>query len=109
MADVSLTIGGRAYQVGCRAGGEAHLREVGDVLDAKIEEAARALGELGEVRQLLLGALLIADELHELRNRPATAPLPGPVLPPGIVTALENLAERIEVLADGLEDGASTS
>ena len=39
MADASLSIGGRTYRVTCRDGGEAHLREVAQLLDAELEKA----------------------------------------------------------------------
>lgn len=106
MAEIALSVGGRSYRVGCRDGGEEHLREVARLLDEKVAEAGRAVGGLGEVRQLLLGALLLADELHERRRVAAATPA---ALPPGFLTALENLASRVESFADALEHRAPGS
>lgn len=101
MADVSLTIGGRTYLVACRDGGEEHLRKLGAQVDKKAADAARAVGNATEARTLLLAALLLADELGEVRA--GTAPPPEAGLSPAVAEALVRLAERVETLADSLE------
>ncbi|NNC72571.1 MAG: cell division protein ZapA, partial [Sphingomonadaceae bacterium] len=69
MADVTLSIAGHNYTVSCRDGEEAHLRDLGQMVDNKTEEARGAVGEtLGESRMLLFAALLLADEVADLRE-----------------------------------------
>jgi cell division protein ZapA len=101
MADVQLTIGGRTYSVACRDGGEDHLRKLGAQVDKKAADASRAVGNATEARTLLLAALLLADELGEVRA--GTAPAPETGLSPAVAEALAKLAERVESLADSLE------
>jgi cell division protein ZapA len=101
MANVSLTIAGRTYSVACRDGGEDHLRKLGAQVDKKAADAARAVGNATEARTLLLAALLLADELGEVRA--GTAPAPQPGLSPAVADALIRFAERVETLADSLE------
>jgi len=61
------------------------------------------LGSLTETRQLLFAALLIADELKEVRAG-AGIKEPEPLPPdPAVAQALERLASRMENLADRLE------
>ncbi|WP_114950815.1 cell division protein ZapA [Sphingosinicella terrae] len=106
MAHVDLDIAGRRYSVACRDGEEAHLRGLAALVDRKAQEATEALGSLTEARQLLFAALLIADELKEVR---AGAGLPDPTPPPpdpAVAEALERLAGRLENLAVTLEPGA---
>lgn len=102
MADVTLSIGGYLYTVACRDGEEAHLLNMGAMIDAKMVEARAAVGSLSEVRQLLFAALLLADELSE-RGR-ATAPRVG--TDPAVTALLGQLAVRLESVASTVERGA---
>ena len=107
MASVEVEIAARKYAVSCRDGEEAHLRSVAAIVDRKAQDAATALGSLSEARQLLFAALLLADELKEIRS--GNAP-PIPAEPdPAVAEALDALAARIERLADRLERGPATS
>ena len=103
MANIDVEIAGRRYSVACRDGEEAHLRSLAAVVDRRAHDAAAALGSLTETRQLLFAALLIADDLKEVR---AGAGLPDPEPPPpdpALAEALERLAARMENLAETLE------
>jgi cell division protein ZapA len=103
MAQVTLQVGGRRYELACRNGEEAHLEALARMVDDKAADAGRAVGSANEPRQLLLAALLLADELTELR---AGAPDPERA---ATASALTTLAERIERLAERLEkDGPAT-
>ena len=107
MASIDVEVAGRRYDVACRDGEEAHLRSLAALVDKRAHDAAAALGGLTETRQLLYAALLIADDLKEVR---AGAGLPDPSPPPpdpAVAEALERLAERIENLADRLEREAA--
>lgn len=115
MAEVSIEVGGRHYPVHCRDGEEPHLRQIAEIVDAKARDAQRAVGGVNETRHLLLAALLLADELNELRQggtgngNPAPAPLSSPPpqsLRPDFTPIIEKLAARIESVAERLETGA---
>jgi len=103
MANIDIEIAGRRYNVACRDGEEDHLRSVAAEVDRRALDAASALGGLTETRQLLYAALLIADDIKDIR---AGAGIPDPVPPqpdPAVAQALERLASRIESIADNLE------
>ncbi len=103
MANIDIDVAGRRYNVACRDGEEEHLRSLAAIVDRRARDAAEALGSLTETRQLLVAALLMADDLKETR---AGAALPDPVAPPpdpAVAEALERLAERVENLADRVE------
>jgi cell division protein ZapA len=106
MAEVTLEIGGRSYAVACRDGEEAHLIGLGKLVDAKAQDAGRAMGAMTENRHLLVTALLLADTLKE-------APASSPATPTGdddeIADAIERLAERMEKLAAMLETGGANA
>ncbi|MFM9853228.1 MAG: cell division protein ZapA [Sphingomonadaceae bacterium] len=112
MASVTLDIGGNQYAVSCRDGEELHLKSLAAIVDAKATEARGAVGGAGEVRQLLLAALLLADELDEARKaaiapveQPATASQPAAETEDALIT----LADYAESLAARLENMANTS
>jgi cell division protein ZapA len=102
MAEVELTIAGRPFRVACRNGEEETLRQAGALVDQKSREALAGLGTLSESRQLLFAALLLADQIvdgHEFE------------VPKGpddeLVQRTNRLAERLESLADKLENGSA--
>ena len=66
MSEVALSIGGRSYKVACAAGEEAHVGRLGEAIDAKLQSMAQLSPQ--ESQNLLFAALLLADELHDLRN-----------------------------------------
>jgi cell division protein ZapA len=108
MANIDIEVAGRRYNVACRDGEEEHFHSVAAEVDRRAQDAAAALGSLTETRQLLFAALLIADDIKELRSG---AGIPDPVAPPpdpAVAQALERLAARVESLADSLEHGAAS-
>jgi cell division protein ZapA len=107
MASVDISIAGRTYSVSCRDGEEPHLRSLAATVDRKAQEAATALGNLSESRQLLFASLLLADEIKE-RQR-GNAPEPEPEEDPAVADALERLADRVESLAQRLETKADNA
>ena len=98
MAEVELTIAGRPYRVACRNGEEENLRAAGVLVDTKSREAISGLGTLSESRQLLFAALLLADQIVDGRE----VELPK-ALDPALAARSERIAERLESLADALE------
>jgi cell division protein ZapA len=102
MANVTLHIGGRTYSVTCADGEEDHLVSLGLAIDAKVHSSGMA-GQ-GEVRQLLFAALLLADEVQEVRaGVPASAAEASDPVTQRLAPALEALAERLEKCATDLE------
>ena len=97
MAQVTLHVGGRRYELSCRDGEEAHLRSLAAVVDRKAQDAEKVVGSANETRQLLLAALLLADELSDVR---AGAPASGDA---ALAQTVDLLAERVEILAARLE------
>ncbi len=69
MAQVTIEVNGRPYVVGCEDGQEPRLAELARRVDAQIRQVAREVGPLGETRLMLLGALVMADDISELRGQ----------------------------------------
>lgn len=95
MSNVTLTIGGRNYRVACADGQEAHIAGLGATIELKLATMGGNASQ-NEARALLYAALLLADELFELKLEFGDdRPDPGP--------GLETLAARLENLAAYLE------
>ncbi len=69
MAQVSVTIGGRAFRLACNPGEESHLESLARGVDEKIKEMRASFGEIGDQRLVVMAALTIADELTEARRK----------------------------------------
>lgn len=96
MATVTLNIGGRAHQVVTRDGEESRLELLARMLDERWPAASRASGGNPE-RAMLFVALMLADSLDEAEQRP-------PVGAALSEAALTRIADRLESLADALEN-----
>lgn len=67
MAQVTVKINGYSYTVGCEDGQEQHLSNMAREVENRIDSIKALGGQSGEARLLVLAALLMADELHDLR------------------------------------------
>jgi cell division protein ZapA len=106
MAQVTIEVNGRPYAVGCEDGQEQHLRDLALIFDRQVRQVSQDMGQLGDTRLLLMGALLLADELADARTRLAAqqseiARLQSTQsrIETRAVLAVENAAKRIEQLA----------
>jgi cell division protein ZapA len=112
MAQVTLRINGYAYTLGCQDGEEDHLHAMAAEVDKRIDTVKASAGPSGEARMLVIAALLMADDLHETRQKLAEAGSgataePGAKPPAatnsGLGRRLGKLAKRAEDIAAGLE------
>ena len=113
MGQVTIDIAGRSYQLACRDGEEEHLFMLCRMVDTKAREAAQAMGNMTENRHILVTALLLADELNDLK-RTLSAPSrsaagDGDIDMDWAADVVDRLAERIEKLAAGLEQDATSA
>jgi cell division protein ZapA len=106
VAQVTIEVNGRPYQVGCEDGQEQHLKDLAAIFDRQVRQVSQDMGQLGDTRLLLMGALLLADELADARGRLAAQQAEIARLQSSqsrtetrAVLALENAAKRIEKLA----------
>ena len=69
MPQVNVLLNGRAYTVACGQGEEDHVRELGQMLDKRIQHLVSSIGHVGDARLLMMAALMVCDELLELEVR----------------------------------------
>ncbi len=111
MGTVTVEVNGRAYQVGCEDGQEAHVETLARAFGQQVREVGRSVGQVGDLRLFLMAALLTADELVDTRARLAKAEAELarglPAAPRGeadaearAAAALHAAAQRIETLLE---------
>ncbi|HUO88555.1 MAG TPA: cell division protein ZapA [Rhizomicrobium sp.] len=66
---VNVMVNNRAYTIACDDGEEDHLRDLAAHVDDKVRELLATVGQVGDQRLLLMAALLIADEHHEVSQQ----------------------------------------
>lgn len=108
MAQLTLKVNGYAYSVGCDDGQEPHLRAMAEQIESRVAGLKAMGGQSGEARLLLLTALMMADELHDMalerdERRPPPPRPAAPVPDRRLIERLNLLAERAEEIAAGLE------
>jgi len=106
MATVTVEINGRPYAVGCADGQEERVRILAKQFDVHVRQVAGDVGHVGDIRLFLMAALVLADELHEMRLNGAaatpTAALTAPASDTGVAEALNAVAARIEKITQML-------
>jgi len=121
MAEVSVTINGRVYRMACDPGQEDHLARLGRELDQRISQLRESFGEIGDTRLAVMAAIMVADELAEMKRRLRSSEQEIQSLQDSREVAaqraeqgerafadiLEGTAERIEQLAQNLNGGVS--
>jgi len=120
MPEVSISIGGRSFEVACQSGEEQYLQSAAKMLDGEASLLSNQIGRMPEARMLLMAGLMLADktagleerleraeqELVALRKGAAPAEVREvriEVVPPSVQAAMTKAAERAESLADQLE------
>ncbi len=109
MGQVAVTVNSHSYQITCDDGQEDHLRALAGLVDARVGELVASVGQVGDMRLLVMTSLLLADEVSEvkdnllaLREEEAKASEKAQLDEAVLAAGIETLAERIEAIADNL-------
>ena len=100
MAEVTVEIGGREFEVACRNGEEHFLQSAAAMLDNEAGALNEALGRMPETRMLLMAGLMLADKTASLEDQlkqsagaAAAAVEPAPVADDGAANKRAQKAE----------------
>ncbi len=69
MAQVNVTINGRAYRMACDDGEEERLMGLGRRLDETIDQLRSSFGEIGDQRLTVMAGVMMTDMLSEAEKR----------------------------------------
>ncbi|WP_291841572.1 cell division protein ZapA [Maricaulis sp.] len=119
MSRVTVTLNGRDFTIGCEEGQEAYLRELAASLDKRVGEISGQVGQIGDLRLLLMASLILVDDLKEADSR--VEALEGQIqrlrhenhgatslhaeARGRLADQLDRLAQRMESFADAMEAG----
>lgn len=117
MSEITLKINNRGYSLSCDQGQEQRLADLGAYVDSRLKDIAASGAATNESHLLVLTALVLADELFDLRkdvtemnekisylrsNTPEAASY-FEEEEAMVAQAIEHLADRIEHMAMRLE------
>lgn len=108
MAQVTVVINERKYNVACDDGQEAHLSRLGGYIDRRVGELVAAVGQIGDAKLLVMVSLLLADELSDTyaemeTMRGGKGAAQAAKTEERLARNLEKCAERIDSIAERLE------
>ena len=69
MAQVTVTIDGKAYRMACEEGQENHLSELADKFDRYVSHLKTQFGEIGDLRITVMAGIMVMDELSDVGRR----------------------------------------
>ena len=69
MAQVMVTIDGKAYRMACEEGQEGHLTELAEGFDRYVGHLKTQFGEIGDLRLTVMAGIMVMDELSEVMRR----------------------------------------
>ena len=73
MAQVTVTVNGRDYPIACDDGEEEQVVELAGKIGDYVDQVVGSVGQMGQSHLFLMVALLLADELEEMRAGSAAA------------------------------------
>ncbi len=104
MAQVDVSVNGQSYRIACEDGQEARLVDLAAMVDEKVIDLVNQIGQVGSNRLLVMAALIIADELVDLKNEAGSSQeLEDNTNQQDTVLALQEITKRIENIADQVE------
>ena len=104
MAQVDVSVNGQSYRIACEDGQEDRLVDLAALVDEKVIGLVNQIGQVGSNRLLVMAALIIADELVDLKNEAGSLQeLKDNTNQQDTVLALQEITKRIENIADQVE------
>ncbi|MDX3929114.1 MAG: cell division protein ZapA [Shinella sp.] len=102
MAQVTVTIDGKAYRMACEEGQEEHLSELASGFDRYVGHLKSQFGEIGDLRLTVMAGIMVMDELSEVSRRLKTLEAETETLRNGRESVLEEVSKGEESIAAAL-------
>lgn len=99
MKTVEIILNGRPYKVACETGQEPRIQQLADLVNEKLTSLVSSMGSIAEPQLMVMGSLLLADEILDLREKQQKDHLSTPQF----AHHMNELAQRIESIAGRLE------
>lgn len=102
-ATVTVSVVGRSYEIGCDEGQEERVKKLAAEIDKRASDLLKSVGAVGEGRILFMTALLIADELADLRSALERERSVAVQADTSVAAGVTALAQRVDAIAERLE------
>ncbi|KPF46344.1 cell division protein ZapA [Rhizobium sp. G187] len=99
MAQVTVTIDGKAYRMACEEGQEEHLTTLAGQFDRYVSHLKGQFGEIGDLRLTVMSGIMVMDELSEVNRRLAAAEAELAAFRDGRDTVLTGAVQRDQQVA----------
>lgn len=66
---VTVRINGQPYQMGCDAGQEHHIEEMGKNVDMIVKQLVDSVGQIGDARLLAMAGLILSDQVQSANQQ----------------------------------------
>ena len=66
MPEVNIIINNREHKIACSAGEEERVKELATLLDTEVMNIANSLGQIGDVKLMVLAAITILDKNQDI-------------------------------------------
>ena len=107
MAQVTVTIDGKAYRMACEEGQEDHLTDLAERFDRYVGHLKGQFGEIGDLRITVMAGIMIMDELSETNRRIAALEAEVASLKANSDGVLENQRKNEQVVVSALGELAT--
>jgi cell division protein ZapA len=100
---VTIRLNGHPYQIGCGAGEEDHVANLGAEVGSIMQSLVGSVGQIGEARLLAMVALILADRASTAAVANGSSNAAASAAPPAVASADDaNAAEdrAVELLED---------
>ncbi|MCV9966412.1 cell division protein ZapA [Pararhizobium sp. BT-229] len=104
MAQVTVTIDGKAYRMACEEGQEDHLTELANRFDQYVNHLKAQFGEIGDLRLTVMAGIMVMDELSEVNRKLKNLQTETDTLKQGRAATLSDQQKNEEVLASALSE-----
>ncbi|MGE6782544.1 cell division protein ZapA [Ensifer adhaerens] len=104
MAQVTVSIDGKAYRMACEEGQEDHLIELATNFDQYVGHLKSQFGEIGDLRLTVMAGIMVMDELSEVNRRMKNLEAEVGNLTNGRDAALSDQLKNEEALASALSE-----
>ena len=103
---VTIRLNGHPYQIGCGAGEEDHVANLGAEVESIMQSLVGSVGQIGEARLLAMVALILADRASTVAAVNGSSNAVASVAPSAGASA-DDLSAAEDRAAELLEDAAT--
>ena len=104
---VTIRLNGHPYQIGCGAGEEDHVANLGAEVESIMQSLVGSVGQIGEARLLAMVALILADRASTAAAANGASNTAAPAAAPPAGASADDASAAEDRAAALLEDAAA--